>query len=66
MAMVQVAMICSVQFTLTVGTLEGKFVGEAYDKDTMQGKVRLVAMAQVDMLVLSNLHAPRVPWKENL
>jgi hypothetical protein len=34
-AMVQVAMTCSVQFTLTVGTLEGEFVGDAYDKETM-------------------------------
>ncbi len=49
-----------------MGTLEGEFVGDAYDKEEMQGKVSLVAMAQVEMLVLSNLHAPWVPWKENL
>jgi hypothetical protein len=65
-AMVQVGMICSEKSALTVGTLEGEFVGDAYDKEEMQGKVRLVDMAQVEMLVLSNLHAPWVPWKENL
>jgi hypothetical protein len=34
-AMVQVAMICSEQFTLTVGALEGEFVGDVYDEETM-------------------------------
>jgi hypothetical protein len=34
-ATAKVDMISSEQFTLTVGTLEGGFVGEAYDKETM-------------------------------
>jgi hypothetical protein len=34
-AMTKVDMISSEQFTLTVGTLEGGFVGDAYDKETM-------------------------------
>ena len=37
-AMVQVGMICSEKSALTVGTLEGEFVGDAYDKEEMQGK----------------------------
>jgi hypothetical protein len=57
-AMVQVGMICSEKSALTVGTLEGEFVGDAYDKEEMQGKVSLVAMAQIDMTFRGNSHSP--------
>jgi hypothetical protein len=54
--MAKVDLISYEQFTPTVGSMEGEFVGEAYDNETMERQregVRLylvLAMAKVDLI----------------